>query len=156
MLDDVTPENGPTLVIPGSHRPRKVFDHRHDGLFMGAMNAEKRELDYSRAVQLTGRAGSISIHDAFLVHGAARNNSESVRRVCFYEFMAANAWPLHAIYPADLMPSLGELDERIVCGSPTMRPLLADVPVDLPLPRPDRPYGSIYEEQRELTNRFFV
>jgi len=35
MLDDVELENGPLLVMPGSHRINKVWDHHLDGRFCG-------------------------------------------------------------------------------------------------------------------------
>ena len=155
MLDDVTPENGPTLVIPGSHRPRRVFDHHRDGFFSGAIDPSNSDLDFNAAVPLLGRAGSITIHDAFLVHGAARNLSSNVRRICFYEFMAADAWPLEGVTPPDVHAALGGMDERIVQGSPTLTPRLESLPVRLPLPRPQTSYGSIYTAQEHLPRKYF-
>ena len=35
-LDDVTLENGPLEVVPGSHRG-PLFEHWHDGVFTGAV-----------------------------------------------------------------------------------------------------------------------
>ena len=47
MMDDIDLENGPLLVIPGSHRG-PVFDHHADGRFCGAMDPSRREVDYAR------------------------------------------------------------------------------------------------------------
>src|SRR5919107_188057 len=45
MMDDMEPENGPLLVIPGSHRG-PVFDHHAEGRFCGAMDPANRDVDY--------------------------------------------------------------------------------------------------------------
>ena len=79
------------------------------------------------------------------------NTSERQRRVLFYEYAAADAWPLAGIEP------LGDLDEfngRIVHGKPTLRPRLEAVPVRMPLPAAPH-QGSIYENQRNLESRYF-
>src|ERR687894_1261406 len=57
MMDDMEEENGPLLVIPGSHRG-PVFDHHVEGCFCGAMDPSRGEVDYKAAVPLTGQAGS--------------------------------------------------------------------------------------------------
>ena len=44
---------------------------------------------------------------------------------------------------------------RLLAGSPTIAPRLADVPVRMPLP-PAPHQGSIYENQTTLKNRFFA
>jgi len=61
MLDDVELENGPLLVMPGTHRIDKVWDHHLDGRFCGAMDPTKTpDLDYSKAVPCIGKAGTCS------------------------------------------------------------------------------------------------
>jgi len=156
MIDDVDIDNGPTLVIPGSHRPRRVFEHHRDGVFVGAMDPRRGEVDFTHAVPVTGSAGSVYVFDAFLVHGAARNNSSRVRRNCFYEFMAADAWPLDGIHGDDLKATLGPVELRRVVGDAIVTPRLAEVPVRLPLPRPSGGhYGSIYEVQESMPVRYF-
>lgn len=157
MIDDVTLDNGPTLIVPGSHRPRRVFDHHRDGVFIGAMNPNAGEVDFNRAVPVTGPAGTIYVFDAFIVHGAARNASPRVRRNCFYEFMASDAWPLEGIHGDDMKAVLGPIESRVVTGRPVVTPRLAEVPVRLPFPRPSgRHYGSIYEVQQSVAERFFA
>src|SRR6185503_8796989 len=61
MLDDVALENGPLMVVPGSHRG-KIYDHHHDGYFHGAVNLAVEKPDLASAVTLTAKAGSMSIH----------------------------------------------------------------------------------------------
>jgi ectoine hydroxylase-related dioxygenase (phytanoyl-CoA dioxygenase family) len=157
MIDDVGPDNGPTLIIPGSHRPRRVLDHHRDGVFVGAIDPDRAGLDFDQAVPVTGSAGTIYVFDAFIVHGAARNTSPRMRRNCFYEFMASDAWPLEGIHGEDMKIVLGPIESRGVAGQAVVTPRLAEVPVRLPLPRPaGQRYGSIYEIQQAMPNRFFA
>ncbi len=157
MIDDVGPDNGPTLIIPGSHRPRRVLDHHRDGVFVGAIDPDQVGIDFGEAVPVTGSAGTIYVFDAFIVHGAGRNTSPRIRRNCFYEFMASDAWPLEGIHGEDMKKALGPIESRSVAGQAVVTPRLAEVPVRLPLPRPaGQHYGSIYEIQQAMPNRFFA
>jgi phytanoyl-CoA hydroxylase len=147
MIDDVDEANGPLMVIPGSHRG-PVFDHHAEGHFCGAMDPERGEVDFSSAVKLTGPAGSITVHHARTVHGSATNSSGKPRRLLLHQYRAADAWPLLGV--ADFSQYGGLL----VCGEDTLEPRLERVPVRLPLP-PAPHQGSIYENQRAMTRRFF-
>jgi len=151
MMDDMELENGPLLIIPGSHRDPVVHDHHgEDGRFCGAMDPGKREVDYGAAVPLTGRAGSITVHHVRAAHGSAPNTSNRDRRLLLFQFRAADAWPLLG-FP----DGMEAFDRLLVAGSPTLTPRLAPVPVKLPLP-PAEKQGSIYENQKGLKNRFFA
>lgn len=147
MLDDCKMENGPLLLLPGSHKG-PIHDHHSDGYFCGAMDPGACDTDFSKAVACTGPAGSISIHHARLVHGSAENLSRDPRRLLLFEFTAADAWPLLGV------ESLAEFDSRLLVGKPTVAPRMAEVPVRMPLPSAPH-QGSIYENQTILKNRFF-
>ena len=67
MMDDMAMENGPLMIIPGSHRG-PIFDHHADGVFCGAMDPTNRDVDYAGAIPLTGR-GRID-HRASRARGA--------------------------------------------------------------------------------------
>src|SRR5207245_6278560 len=58
MLDDVALENGPLMVVPGTHRG-KIYDHHHDGYFHGVVNLAVETPDLASAVTLTAKAGSM-------------------------------------------------------------------------------------------------
>ena len=149
MLDDVELENGPLLVMPGTHRIDKVWDHHLDGRFCGAMDPTKTpDLDYSKAVPCIGKAGTCSFHHVRLVHGSAQNTSEKPRQLLLYECTAADAWPLVNFKDLD------EFNSRMICGEPTLEPRTEKVPIRMPLP-PALAQGSIYENQTALRNRFF-
>jgi phytanoyl-CoA hydroxylase len=149
MLDDFTPENGPMMVIPGSHRG-PIFDHHGpDGRFCGAMDPNDPGVDYAKALPCLGRAGSITIHHVRAVHGSATNLSGRERRFLLYQYRAADAWPL-----LGLKEGLEKFDEQLLVGEPSVAPRLADLPVRMPLP-PAAFQGSIYENQRTTGRRFF-
>jgi len=147
MMDDMELENGPLMIIPGSHKG-PTFDHHANGRFCGAMDPAASGVDFSKAVPLTGKAGSITIHHVRAIHGSAPNTSDRDRRLLLFQFRAADAWPLLGV------SDLAAYDELMVAGSPTIEPRMVDVPVRLPLPPADHG-GSIYENQKGLANRYF-
>ena len=147
MLDDCASDNGPLLVVPGSHRG-PVFDHHADGYFCGAIDPAAIRDEIARAVPLTGRAGSMSFHHVRLVHGSAQNVSSLPRTLLLYEYAAADAWPLMGV--ADL----ADFDARLITGEPTIEPRLVPTPVRMPVP-PARHQGSIYENQLDAGRRYF-
>jgi len=148
MLDDVALENGPLLVMPGTHKG-PTYDHHADGRFCGAMDPAAAPLDFSKAVPCLGRAGSASFHHVRLLHGSAQNTSDRSRLLLLYECTAADAWPLVNF------TTLDEFDGRIMFGEPTLEPRLVDVPVRMPLPPALNP-GSIYENQTAARARYFA
>jgi ectoine hydroxylase-related dioxygenase (phytanoyl-CoA dioxygenase family) len=147
MMDDMAEENGPLLIVPGSHRG-PVFDHHADGVFCGAMDPTRGEVDYAAAIPLTGRAGSITVHHVRAVHGSAPNVSDRDRRLLLFQFRVADAWPLLG-FPG----GIAAYDALMVSGRPR-EPRLAPVPVRLPLP-PASLQGSLYENQKGMRHRFF-
>lgn len=149
MMDDMEQANGPLMIVPGSHKG-PVYDHHADGKFCGAMDPGKCAVDFKNAISLNGPAGSISVHHVRAVHGSAVNTSNKDRRLLLFQFRAADAWPL--IKPPS---DIAAFDSLMVAGEPTLAPRLTAVPVRLPLPPADL-QGSIYENQKGLTNRYFA
>ena len=148
MLDDAFLENGPLLVVPGSHKGPVWDHHSPDGFFCGAMDPTRNEVDFSSAVPLTGRAGSMSFHHVRLVHGSAQNVSASHRRLLLFEYAAADASPLMGI------KDFAAWNKALVSGTPSNRPRMKDLPVRMPLPPAPR-QGSIYENQTTSQNKYF-
>jgi phytanoyl-CoA hydroxylase len=149
MLDDFTMENGPMMVIPGSHLGPVYDHHGPDGRFCGAMDPADPGVDYAKAMPCLGKAGSITIHHVRAVHGSATNFSGAERRFLLYQYRAADAWPL-----LGLKEGLDKFDEQLLVGEPSLAPRLTPVPVRMPLP-PAAFQGSIYENQRTTGRRFF-
>jgi phytanoyl-CoA hydroxylase len=149
MLDDCELDNGPMMVIPGSHTGPIYDHHGPDGRFCGAIDPEASGLDLSQAVPCLGKAGSITVHHVRAVHGSATNFSGKQRRFLLFQYRAADAWPL-----LGLKEGIGKFDELLLVGEPSLAPRLAPVPVRMPLP-PAEYQGSIYENQRAAGRRFF-
>jgi ectoine hydroxylase-related dioxygenase (phytanoyl-CoA dioxygenase family) len=141
-------ENGPLMIIPGSHKG-PTFDHHAGGVFCGAMNPENRDVDFGKAVPLTGRAGSITVHHVRAVHGSAPNVSDRDRRLLLFQFRAADAWPI-----LGFQAGIAAFEALMVAGE-SRQPRLAPAPVRLPLP-PATLQGSLYENQKGMKTRFFA
>jgi len=151
LIDDMEPENGPLMVYPGSHRG-PVYDHHANGVFAGAFNPAEVGLDPKDAVQLTGPAGSITIHHGRIAHGSATNTSDRPRRILFYEMMAADAFPIMG--GMTKWEGIEDYNSRMLCGQPTLEPRLEPIPIRIPQPQPGKA-GSIYEVQKGLRARAF-
>src|SRR5262249_35520553 len=147
-LDDCGLDNGPLMMIPGSHT-WPIADHHADGVFCGAIDPATTDIDFSKAVALTGKAGSMTIHHVRMVHGSALNTSDRPRRLLLFQYTAVDAFPLLGI------PDWEAFNANIMTGEPTMVPRLTPVPVRIPLPAATHA-GSIYENQRTVGRRYFA
>jgi len=98
-VDDSTPENGCLRVIPGSHKARRVMTHRmNKGKDVNlSQELDPLEYDESQAQDIVLRAGQISLHDVFLVHGSEPNLSSKPRRGMTLRFM-----PTTSVFDRDL------------------------------------------------------
>src|SRR5262245_51766398 len=67
MLDDFTPENGATRMVPGSHR-------------WGRAPAAEMYGPHPEEILLTGRAGDVVIMNAHMWHGGTANRTAAHRR----------------------------------------------------------------------------
>jgi phytanoyl-CoA hydroxylase len=148
MLDDMTEENGPLLVAPGSHKG-PTFDHHVDGVFAGAVDPETCPLDFKQAARVIGKAGACSFHHVRAMHGSEQNRSGKDRMLMLYQVAAADAWDLRRFNE-----SWEEREARVIAGKTTLEPRLVQTPIRLPYP-PARHEGSIYENQRAIKRRYF-
>ena len=150
MLNDVDLDNGPLMVIPESHKG-PVLSHFNNGVFCGAIDPDDSDFDMSKAVTLTGKARSMTIHHARTLHGSSPNNSNRDRLVLFYECNSADAWPLvgAGAYMKSTNPVqlCNQLEKQMVCGRVSYQPRMENVPVTIPLP-PAPDYGSIFTSQK--------
>src|SRR5262245_55610525 len=146
-LDDCDADNGPLMVVPGSHHG-PTHDHHADGRFCGAFDPAACGVDVGKAVPLMGPAGSMTIHHARLVPGSALHRSNRQRRLLLHEYTAADAWPLMGVANFD------DFNDRMVLGEASVEPRIVPAPVRMPLPPADH-QGSIYENQRGTGRRYF-
>ncbi len=151
MLEDVDLANGPLQIIPGSHKGPVLNHHNSDGVFCGAVDPDDPAFDYAKAVTLTGKVGSMTVHHVRALHGSAPNTSDRARLICFYECLAADAWPLLGSGSYLQFLSRGELWQdlhaRTIIGKPTTTPRIEPCPVVLPLP-PAPDASSIFKSQK--------
>ena len=144
-IDDMTEENGPLLVIPGSHKG-PIYDHNLDGHFCGAVTDPA--FSDKTAVSVMVEAGGITIHHVRMLHGSIANTSDYPRRLLLFQYCAIDAFPLHGLNDWDLF------NEMVVRGEPTNIPRVEPVPVRMPYPSALRK-GSIYESQSVLKESNF-
>lgn len=82
-IDDVTPENGATWIVPGSHR----LPSRFEEAAISRSAAQPRE-QYPSSLQLCGQAGDLVVVDPASLHSSGLNHTAQPRRllnlgVCF-------------------------------------------------------------------------
>ncbi len=93
FLDEVTAENGPLRVVPGSHRG-PLFSLWHDGIFTGTVDAAIAAGLEERALSVTGPAGSACLMHVRLAHSSGPNLSADPRSLFIAAVAAADALPL--------------------------------------------------------------
>ena len=157
LLDDMTEENGPLLVLAGSHLG-EVYDHHVDGKFVGALDHNLIKDALANADRLTAPAGSITLHHARAVHASGANRSTGPRRIIFQNYAAADAWPLVGCgSPGDRKFCAGQDFERyksLIVRGEHREARLAAVPVRLPLPGADDT-SSVFTTQSASGRDYF-
>jgi ectoine hydroxylase-related dioxygenase (phytanoyl-CoA dioxygenase family) len=108
MLDDFTRENGPTRMVPGSHKSGK----RPQDVLADVMAPHPQE------VLLTGKAGSIAIMNAHLWHAGTANRT-SAPRLAMHAFYCRRDKPQQQYQKQLLRPDVQ------AALSPDLRELLA-------------------------------
>lgn len=139
LLDDVTEENGPLQVVPGSHKGR-IHDLWHDGLFTGAVDAAVTERCLRQAVTCTGKAGSVCLMHTRLLHGSSANLSEEPRTLFITVYSAEDA------VPCSPNPVPNRHQGEVVRGRRSGQ--IRSVAFDIPLPQmPDK--ASFFDQQAD-------
>jgi len=153
MLEDCTLENGPLMVVPGSHRG-KIYDHHQNGHFVGGINSENLGDIPDKAVPLTAPAGSISIHHVRMLHGSTTNQSDKNRPLLLYNYVAVDAFPIFHSYDWQ------EFNSRILRGEPTFAPRMEPVPVRIHAPTPPTEdgfsTGSLFDLQEQMEGALYA
>ena len=145
-LDDCDMDNGPLLVLPGTHHG-PTWDHHAEGRFCGAMNPAACDLDFSKAVPLMGPAGSMTIHHVRRCM-ARRSTAPTASAAC----CCTNTPPPTPSRCSASRTSTSSTAAWWWASRPSSRASAG--PVRLPLPPADH-QGSIYENQRSTARRFF-
>ncbi len=91
-LSDVDAEMGPLGVVPGSHKGRFFTHYDDDGNWTGALrDADIDEAGIDKAEFLSGSAGSITIHNSWMIHGSLPNNSPRPRNLLLHTYSAGDS-----------------------------------------------------------------
>jgi len=94
-LYDCGMDQGPLGVIPRSHLIEPLLTQYDDrGNWIGCLgDSDLARIDLSKAVYLTGPAGSLTLHNCRTIHGSPRNDSDLGRPLLLYTLTSADAFP---------------------------------------------------------------
>ncbi|MGB0848118.1 MAG: phytanoyl-CoA dioxygenase family protein [Thiolinea sp.] len=92
MVDDVTADNGPLEVVPGSHKA-EIHSLWHEGRFTGSVANEVAERCQQQAATCTGKAGSVCLMHTRLLHASAPNLTRRSRNLFICVYSAEDAIP---------------------------------------------------------------
>lgn len=134
-LDDVHEDNGPLLVIPGSHdlglfdlpdRSAQTGDWRqhvsNDLAYTVSAERAERMVEERGRTLILGGAGSLHAFHPSIVHSSSNNSSEDRRALLLITYNAVDNAPANPTRPAflvgrDTTPVAARHDERLVLES---------------------------------------
>jgi phytanoyl-CoA hydroxylase len=125
FLDDVTLDNGPLEVVPGTHNG-PLHSHWQNGVFTGAVDDKVMESNKDKALSCIGKAGSACLMHSKLLHGSAPNLSQHSRSLFIVTYKAEDAVALSPNH----LPS--ELVGMVVRGKETGTVRCTSYSVELP------------------------
>ena len=127
-VDDVTLENGPLEVVPGSHKG-PLYPHWHNGVFTGSIDDEIVNKYSKDVIKCVGKAGSACLMHSSLLHGSAPNLSTESRTLYIATYYAEDAIELSQNHlPSKLTHSIikGRPSGKVRCSKYEM--LIPEVP----------------------------
>jgi ectoine hydroxylase-related dioxygenase (phytanoyl-CoA dioxygenase family) len=141
-LADVTMDDGPIGVVPGSHKG-PIYEHFDDrGMWTGAIRDDDvAGIATDTAAYLPGPKGSITIHHSRAVHGSRPTTKANGRPLVIYAYAAADAFPYTSPKSSN-SPNY----RRFVRGQPATWSHLDPEPCPIP-PDWSNGYTSIYAYQ---------
>ncbi|MEM8972474.1 MAG: phytanoyl-CoA dioxygenase family protein [Pseudomonadota bacterium] len=141
FLDDVTLENGPLMIAPGSHRG-PLHSLWRNGVFTGAVSEDVSAAFETVAQPCYGPAGSVCLMHSRVAHASTANDSDRARTLYIVTYAAADAVPLSPI--AVPSPDAG----RIVRGREPGRIRSTDFKMETP----EVPTGASFFVQQAEAN----
>jgi len=139
MVDEVTEENGPLQVVPGSHKG-EIYDLWHDGVFTGAVDDAVTADCLENAVTCTGKAGSLCLMHTRLLHGSAPNLSWLPRTLFITVYSAEDA------VPCSPNPVPNRHQGEVVRGEASGH--IRSTPFDIPMPQLPKA-ASFFDQQAQ-------
>jgi ectoine hydroxylase-related dioxygenase (phytanoyl-CoA dioxygenase family) len=140
-LVDTRPEDGPLIVLPGSHDGPLYDQYDAEGNWTGCLSdADAARLDTSNAQVLAGPAGAITVHNCRTVHASEPARTARARPLLLNAYAAADALPY------TVNPSASIHDRALVRGEAARWAHHDPRPCQLP-PDWSAGYTSIYAAQ---------
>lgn len=104
-LEPSTRANGCLRVIPGSHRGQQLHPHLHEDRSDLTLNQRMADgtFDEAQAHDIELAPGQMSLHDVYMIHGAAANRSAQRRTGVALRYM-----PATSVFERDLRPVDGK------------------------------------------------
>ena len=93
MISDVTANNGPLQVIPGSHKG-PLFSHWNNDQFTGVISDDVEQEYCQQPVSCAGVSGSVCFMHTRLLHASSPNNTNDPRTLYICVYAAEDALPL--------------------------------------------------------------
>lgn len=140
FLDDVTNDNGPLEVVPGTHRGT-LYSLWQGGRFTGAVTDAVAAEHRDQAVRCIGPAGAVCLMHCRLLHGSAPNVSTGPRRLYIATYYAEDAVELSP----NALPST--LTHELIRGPATGR--VRCTPYEMEIP--EVPKDTSFFAQQALT-----
>lgn len=142
-LYDCQPEQGPLVVLPKSHMHDLYDQYNEQGQWIGCLNVDDAsELDATDATELSGPAGSLTIHNCRTLHSSMPNRSSIGRPLLLNVYSSADAMPYTPV------PTPSDYYQTIVRGKAARWAHHDDRPCQIP-PDWSGGYTSIFALQQE-------
>lgn len=142
-LYDCDTHQGPLVVLPGSHQGELYDQYNDSDQWVGCLSqADTATLDESRAAELAGPAGSITIHNCRTLHSSKPNTSEESRPLLLNALSAADAMPYTPV------PTPSKYFQTVIRGKAARWAHHDDRPCQIP-PDWSGGYTSIFALQQE-------
>ncbi len=119
FIDEVTIQNGPLEVLPGSHKG-PLYSHWHNGVFVGSVDEKIINKHHDEILKCTGKAGSVCLMHVNLLHGSAPNLSDHARTLYITTYNAEDAIELSPNHlPSRFTQELirGQVSGRVRCAN---------------------------------------
>jgi len=92
MISEVTPENGPLVVVPGSHQG-PLWSHWQNDRFTGSVTDEVVERECQQPEPCFGPSGSVCFMHTRLLHASSHNGTDFPRTLFISVYAAEDALP---------------------------------------------------------------
>ncbi len=102
-LEPSTKDNGCLRVIPGSHRGQQLHPHLAEDRTDLTLNQrlDVAHFDESASIDLELQPGQMSLHDVYMIHGAAANRSQQRRTGVALRYMPSTSVFERHLRPVD-------------------------------------------------------